>query len=146
MSSDDGRQRQKQERKRRAEALPKECPSCKYLKPAKVPKCPACGFKPEKQSEIECEDGDLVEMTPARGPSRHGREESLFGQLKHYAKRRGYKDGWAANKFRELTGVWPDRYVNAPLVEPSPFILSWIKSRQIAWVKGRGGSHAHAPR
>lgn len=143
---DDGRQRQKQERKPRTEALPKECPSCKYLKPAKVPKCPSCGFKPEKQTEIECEDGDLVEMTPARARAGTTEKESLYGQLKHYAKRRGYKDGWAANKFRELTGVWPDRYHNAPLVEPSPFILSWIKSRQIAWVKGRGGSHAHAAR
>ncbi|MFY9292706.1 MAG: DEAD/DEAH box helicase [Methylorubrum rhodinum] len=135
---DDGRERSKQEREIRAPALPKECPSCKFLKPAKVAKCPSCGFKPEKQSEIQCEDGDLVEMTPKRARAGVAEKESLFGQLKHYARRRDYSEGWAAHKFRELTGVWPDRYHNAPLVEPTPFLLGWIKSRQIAWIKTKG--------
>ncbi len=68
----------------------------------------------------------------------------MFGQLRHYARTRGYADGWAANKFRERYGVWPDRYHNAPLVQPTPTTLSWIRSRQIAWVKGKGGARAHA--
>lgn len=143
---DDGRERAKAEARERKEALPKECPSCKYLKPAKMPKCPVCGFKPEKQSDIECEDGDLVEMTPVRARAGTTEKESLFGQLKYYAKRKEYSEGWAAHKFKEMTGVWPDRYHNAPLVEPSAFLLSWIKSRQIAWVKGKGRSNAHASR
>lgn len=141
---DDGRERSRQEARARPEALPKECPSCHFLKPAKVTTCPACGFKPEKQSEIECEDGDLVEMSPARARAGVAEKESLFGQLKHYARSRNYSEGWAAHKFRELTGVWPDRYHKAPLVEPTPFIRNWIKSRQIAWVKSKGGAHARA--
>ncbi|KQO76445.1 hypothetical protein ASF20_13955 [Methylobacterium sp. Leaf88] len=141
---DDGRQRQKREAKVRPEALPTKCPSCAFLKPPKVPKCPACGFKPEKQSEVQCDDGELVEMTPKRAQASTIEKESLFGQLKHFARRRNYSEGWAAHKFRELTGVWPDRYHNAPLVEPTPFILSWIKSRQIAYIKAKGSTHAHA--
>ena len=141
---DDGRERQKQDRKRRPKALPKECPSCAILKPPKSPKCPACGFKPERQSEVVCEDGDLVEMTPKRVRADSAEKGLMFGQLRHYAQTRGYADGWAANKFRERYGVWPDRYHNAPLVQPTPTTLSWIKSRQIAWVKGKGGARAHA--
>ena len=140
----DGRERQKAEAKQRPTALPKECPKCHFVKPAKSPKCPACGFKAEKQNEIECEDGDLVEMTPQRARAGVDEKASLFGQLRYYARRREYSDGWAAHKFKELTGVWPDRYHNTPLVEPTPFILGWIKSRQIAWVKAKGRSHAHA--
>lgn len=58
------------------------------------------------------------------------------------AHRRGHKEGWAAHKFREMTGVWPDRYHDAPLIEPTPLVLSWIKSRQIAWVKRPRGRYA----
>lgn len=144
-SLDDGRERQKAERKAKPEALPKECPGCQFLKPAKTPKCPACGFKPERQSEVVCEDGDLVEMTPKRVRADSAEKGLMFGQLRHYARTRGYADGWAANKFRERYGVWPDRYHNAPLVQPTPTTLSWIRSRQIAWVKGKGGARAHAP-
>ena len=141
---DDGRQRQKREAKVRPEALPTKCPSCAFLKPPKVPKCPACGFKPQKQSDVKCDDGELVEMTPRRSRASTIEKESYFGQLKHFARRRNYSEGWAAHKFRELTGVWPDRYHNAPLVEPTPFILSWIKSRQIAYIKSKGSPYAHA--
>lgn len=143
---DDGRERQKRDAKAREEALPKECTSCKFLKPAKVAKCPACGFKAEKQSKIECDDGQLIEMTPARARASTIEKESLFGQLKYYAKRRDYSEGWAAHKFRELTGVWPDRYHNAAPREPTAFLLNWIKSRQIAYVKAKGGSNAQASR
>ncbi len=83
-------------------------------------------------------------MTPKRARASTTEKESLFGQLKHFARRRNYSEGWAAHKFRELTGVWPDRYHNAPLVEPTPFVLSWIKSRQIAYIKSKGSPHAHA--
>lgn len=141
---DDGRERQKRDAKERPEALPKECPSCSFLKPAKTPKCPACGFKPEKQSEVQCDDGELVEVKPARSRAGTTEKASLYGQLKLYGRRRGYASGWASNKFRELTGVWPNHYRDAPEVEPEEFVLKWIRSRQIAWVKGKGGDHAHA--
>ena len=38
--------------------LPKECSVCSFLKPAKVHKCPNCGFAPEKQTEVETVDGE----------------------------------------------------------------------------------------
>ena len=46
-------------KKDRPVPLPKECPSCKFLKPAKVHKCPNCGFAPEQQTDIEVAPGEL---------------------------------------------------------------------------------------
>ncbi len=134
---DDGRERQKADRKDKPEALPKECPACTFLKPAKAPKCPACGFKPEKQSDIQCEAGELVEMTPLRAKAKSDEKAFVFGQLRVYGRRKGHKPGWAANQFRERFGVWPDRHKGAPDVEPTPEILNWIKSRQIAFAHRR---------
>jgi len=58
---DDGRERQKAEPKAK-EVLPKKCPQCAFLKPAKILICPACGFKPEPRCEIVNKDGELVEF------------------------------------------------------------------------------------
>jgi DNA repair protein RadD len=125
--------------------LPKECPRCSYLKPARVASCPNCGFRAQLQAaDVLCEDGDLVELISPKGRSKIGSAEKadVFGMLKSYARRNGYRPGWAAHKFREATGVWPDAYKHVPELDPSPQILSWIKSRQIAWGKSRGGNHA----
>lgn len=141
---DDGRERQKRDARERPEPLPKECSSCSFLKPPKVHACPACGFKPEKQSEISCEDGELVEVRPLKAKARTLEKANLFGQLKLVGRRRGYSSGWAANQFRELTGVWPNHYRDAPEVEPTPEILGWVKSRAIAFARKREVHHVQA--
>ena len=46
------------------EPLPKECPKCHFLRPAKAGLCPSCGFKPEASSEVEHVQGELVEIKP----------------------------------------------------------------------------------
>jgi RNA polymerase subunit RPABC4/transcription elongation factor Spt4 len=40
--------------------LPKACPSCSYVRPAGVHKCPVCSFAPERQVNVETKDGELV--------------------------------------------------------------------------------------
>lgn len=141
---DDGRERQKAEPRQKPEALPKECSACKFLKPAKTPKCPACGFKPERQSDIQCDDGELVEMTPRRKKAKADEKAFVFGQLKAYARSKGHKPGWAANKFRERFDVWPNAYRNAPEIEPTAETLGWIKSRQIAFANRRNKEPTYA--
>lgn len=141
---DDGRERQKAERREKPEALPKECSACNFLKPAKTPKCPACGFKPERQSDIQCDDGELVEMTPLRKRAKADEKAFVFGQLRSYAKSRRLREGWASHKFKEMFGVWPNAHRLAPDVEPTPEILSWIKSRQIAFANRRNKEPTYA--
>src|SRR5690606_5541450 len=61
-----GGKERNQTRKEKGEPLPKECGSCKSLKPPKARECPHCGFVPERFSEIETEDGELVEITRSK--------------------------------------------------------------------------------
>ncbi len=103
---DDGKQRAGAKAAKN-EALPKECPSCHLLKQPKVHACPACGFKPAKQSDIECEDGELVEVK-GRKPTMDEKLDFL-GQLLSIVHEKGYRRGWAANQYRERFGVWPPK-------------------------------------
>jgi DNA repair protein RadD len=136
---DDGKGRNAVERKIDV-PLPKECPSCKLLRPAKVSLCPACGFKPERQSDIQCDDGELVEITAKAAKKDRltlDKKRWLFGQFRHYAHARGYQPGWAAHSFKEFTGEFPDGLDNAPRVEPTTRLLSWIEARMIRRAMGK---------
>ena len=50
------------------------------------------------------------------------------------AVERGYKPGWVAHKYREKFGDWPQRRYVTP-IKPTPEVLSWVRSRDIAWAK-----------
>ena len=53
---DDGKERRSGSAERaKAEALPKPCSACRYLKPAGIHVCPSCGFAPQRQSKIEAQ-------------------------------------------------------------------------------------------
>jgi DNA repair protein RadD len=131
---DDGKERAKAEAS--AEALPKKCPECAFLKPPKLARCPSCGFETKHGPRaVDVQDGRLVEMVPGKRLTLNAKRQ-LFGQLKGYALTKGYASGWASHKFREFTGVWPD-LKNVQPIEPTPSVLNWIKSRQIAFAKSK---------
>lgn len=125
----------------RAERLPKECPSCKFLRPAGVATCPACGFKPEPRNTVEQIDGELEELV--RGQKKLNRivppesKAAFYGELRWIARERGYSDGWVSNQYRNKFGVWPNAYKGEAPVEPSPETRSWIKSQMIRFAKRR---------
>lgn len=56
--------------------------------------------------------------------------------LTHVAQQRGYKAGWIAHKYREKFGTWPPVRSATP-IEPSPEVLSWVRSRNIAFAKAK---------
>jgi len=124
--------------------LPKECPKCGYLKLPKMACCPACGFVATVTSKIENEAGELRELKPKPKEKKEivtiEEKAAFMSELKRYAKQHGYKNGWAANQYRERLGVWPN-HPNirdaAAAMFVSPETLSWIKSRQIAYAKSR---------
>jgi DNA repair protein RadD len=62
-------------------------------------------------------------------------------QLVWIAHERGYRDGWAAHKFKEKFGTWPQDRSVEPL-EPDAAIRSWVRSRQIAYAKAMERSGA----
>jgi superfamily II DNA or RNA helicase len=141
---DDGKSR-RSSRNERDEPLPKECPSCSFLKPPKVHACPMCGFKPERQSDIQCVDGELLEITGAKRVFSLADKIAFYGQLRAYAQSRGYARGWAYHKFIERFGVAPAGEVHNALPRPpTPETLSWIRSQQIRYAKRREAQHAVA--
>lgn len=126
------------------ERLPKECSKCHYLKPVGVHECPACGFKPQRQANVRVVDGSLQELrgrgiqVPAgfvRLQQRFVPKDTFYSELLGYALAHNKKLGWAAHKYREMTGVWPNGYENMSAAIASPEVVSWIKSRNIAWAK-----------
>ena len=127
--------------------LPRDCPKCACLVPPGAQECPNCGFRPKRASQVNCKEGELVELEYARKLKRKANGEmtwpekaALFGELQGYALEYGYKAGWAANKYREKCGVWPNdprvKYVGARAC--SPATRSWIRASQIRWAKGKG--------
>jgi DNA repair protein RadD len=53
------------------------------------------------------------------------------------AAERGYKPGWVAHKFKEKFGQFPAWGIAPRPITPSPEVLSWVRSRMIAYAKGR---------
>jgi len=145
----DGKEQVKSERK---EPLPKECKKCGVLKPPRTAVCPNCGFKAERVNGIMEHDGELQEVTGLvpkyRKKSKEWtmQEKSVFlAELKAYGISKQYKPGWAARKYLEKFGVWPDWSIKdvRPASYPSSATMMFIKSRQIAWAKSKR-NEAHA--
>ena len=139
---DDGRPKPKKDAAEQQIKLPKECPSCGYLKPPRMAKCLNCGFLSEKhvrEEAIEVKAGELRELKKANKKQYTLEEKSVFlSELKAYGQQQEYKGGWAINKYREKFGVEPSSHsLSLSSIEPASVITEetkrWIKSQQIKW-------------
>jgi DNA repair protein RadD len=113
-----------------------ECAQCGALRVGGKP-CPNCGFLPKRPAEYVAHiDGDLGLVNGGNvKPAAHDPDQ-WHGMLTAIAEERGYKPGWIAHKFKEKFGHWPVRQYPKP-IKPSPEVLSWVRSRNIAWAKSR---------
>jgi DNA repair protein RadD len=116
-----------------------ECSACGAVRMGGKP-CPACGFLPKRPAEfIATADGELglVEHGRARRTVYEQQEKVRWhSMLAAVAAERGYKLGWVAHKYREKFGHWPPSNSVAPMTA-SPEVLSWLRSRNIAFAKRR---------
>jgi DNA repair protein RadD len=117
-----------------------ECTKCGAIRIAGEP-CQACGFLPQRPPQsIVFRDGDLAAVDRRDRTAKVGAnpDERIrwHAMLMHIATMRGYKSGWAAHKYREKFGTWPAARDITPL-EPSAEVLSWVRSRNIAYAKAR---------
>ena len=62
--------------------------------------------------------------------------QQFYSELLYYARMRGYKDGWAAYKYRDKFGVFPNGLGTA-VKSPSFKTLQWLKSQMIALARAR---------
>jgi len=126
--------REERNARERDEPLPKECTACGFVKPAKVAECPSCGFKPERQSDVEFADGELAEVKGGKRKFTKAEKQGWWSGLLWIAQERSYAKGWASHKYREKFKVWPKGLDDRP-ARPSAEVKNWVKSRQIAWAK-----------
>ncbi len=127
----------------REKPLPKTCKACSHVY-SSGPACPSCGHSSAMRCGVDVVDGELVEFTSAK--KRGSKKEAtmsdkawFFGELKAYAKERGYAPGWAARKYKDRYSVWPNhpQIKDAPERALSAGTHSWIRSRNIAWAKSQ---------
>lgn len=124
-------------RQEREKPEPKPCPSCKFVKPAGIRKCPKCSFEPERQNDIEVIDGELERFDrKAKKPAAPDRKQHVYSQLLQVARNKGYSPGWVSHKYRAMFDVWP-RGMREVTATPTSELLSWLRSQQIAFAKAR---------
>lgn len=140
---DDGSPRKQAVRKENEQPLPKACPSCAYVKPARMHKCPVCGFAPEQQPGIEVREGELVLVKPKKPAI--GKQQ-LYSELLWIADEKGHQPGWAAHMYREYFGVWPCglERVAAPPTDEGKGIIKHLAIRRANASKAKGAPHAGA--
>jgi superfamily II DNA or RNA helicase len=117
-----------------------ECSQCGALRTGGHP-CPACGFMPKPRPDaIIFRDGELhrIDGRDRADPQERARWHAMLTAI---ALLRGYRAGWVAHKFREKFGTWPVLRSVEPLA-PTPEVLSWVRSRNIAWAKAQEKARA----
>jgi superfamily II DNA or RNA helicase len=139
-----GKEKPEPKEQPQGEKLPRECPSCGAIK-ARGP-CPACGFEPTRKSEIEYEEGQLIEIAPkaAKAGEPTMQEKADFhAQLLWVADQRHRSRGWAAHAYRDKFGVWPVGLAKHVMPKPaSPEVLSYVKAKDIRFIKAREKANA----
>lgn len=122
------------------EALPKECPACSFLKPARTPVCPSCGFKPERQSKVWTEDGELSELAGetlgAIRDADRAEKQRWYSGLLFIARQRGYQTGWVGHSYRQKFGAWP-RGMTEIASEPDRDVRNYVTFLSIRRAKSK---------
>ena len=130
--------------KEKKEQLPKPCPSCDYLKPAGMRKCPACGMETEYIKDVETAAGELKEIKRNRRTYTIAQKQAFLAGLNTYAAGKGFKMGrrgvfgWALNQYKEKFGSdvpskvdWGAR---GPVTEE---VQKWVAHANIKWANSK---------
>ncbi|MGV7962014.1 DEAD/DEAH box helicase [Photorhabdus tasmaniensis] len=126
----------------KAERLPKECPSCHFMKPVGVYVCPKCGFKPLSGEDVEVDRSrGLKKLNGKDRVYSKAERQSWWSQIKYYQRQRANQgkpisDGWCAHTFRSKFSEWPDGLNDHP-VEITPEVNNFIKWTLIAYAKSQ---------
>lgn len=135
--------------KARAAGTPRElatCPECSANYWRGQP-CGACGWRSRSRAEaVEFVDADLVELKrDGRTPKATLTADQKIGfyrQLLWIAREHGYSDGWAWHKVNEKFGERVRTPRHSQPLEPTPEVWAWVRSRMIAYAKGRAKAGA----
>lgn len=127
---DDGKEKPKKE-PTKAEKEAAKCPRCGSLW-GNADVCPHCGFVRQRKNAVVDKPGEMVELEGSAVTKED--KQSFYSELLFMVETRGYKEGWAAWKYKEKFGVFPRGLQKVSKV-PSLKTLGWLKSRAIAYSK-----------
>ena len=123
-----------QERKAKAEKLPKECGGCGVLFAGKI--CPACGYERKPQANVEEADGELKLLSGKTKQPTKEEKQAWWSGILSIQQSRGKSLGWASHSYRDKFGVWP-RGLNDVATSPSLEITNFIKAKAIRYAKAQ---------
>jgi superfamily II DNA or RNA helicase len=116
----------------------KQCSICCEFLPRGAFKCGNCGNVIVVDDTVTI-DGELVELCQAKVEKKEKKarlvkseEQAFYSGLIDFAQRRGFKEGWASNKFREKFGVWPNRLDKVPMT-PRKAVKEFIADSARKW-------------
>jgi len=112
-----------------------KCPKCLALWTSKDNTCSSCGHVRQVFQSVSSIAGKLEELQETNRKLQIANTD-FYAELQYYGRSKGYKEGWSAIKYKEKFGVYPNGLRVSPK-PPSTKTLSWIKSRTIAYVKGK---------
>jgi superfamily II DNA or RNA helicase len=121
-----------------------ECSQCSAMRTAGE-KCPHCGFLPQRRADpIVFRQGELarVDRQTRTAQTQNDPNERMrwHAMLTHIAAARGYHPKWPLAKYREKFGTWPPYGAKPTPMQPTPEVLSWVRSRAIAYAKSKAGA------
>lgn len=129
---DDGKPLKKAERLKPVRK-PHECPQCNFLMGATTWECPSCGFKAQRQSDVEVINGRLAALRGHldTGPAMKRR---WHAELQYLATQRNKSDKWVLAMYRSKFNEWPrDRFVVG--VHAGAEVINYVRSRNIAYAR-----------
>jgi DNA repair protein RadD len=123
-----------------------ECSQCGAMRTAGE-KCPHCGFLPQRRPEaIVFAEGELARVNKqtrtAASINDPAERVRWHAMLIHIRDERGYHPKWPVAKYHEKFGTWPPWGASPAPIPPSLEVLSWVRSRNIAYAKRKAKERA----
>lgn len=117
----------------RKESLPKPCPQCHFVKPAKTYECPQCGFKPERRNEVETAGGELHRYETADTETK----ERWYREMLGWCEKNSKRPGMAFHAYQAKFGMQPaSRFCREPL-PPTEMVSNFMRHKLIAFAKSK---------
>lgn len=114
-----------------------KCPKCSQLWNSSSDICSNCGHVRERRNDVIAVAGEMVEIGASVKKDKYTSifKENFYHELLGHCRQKGYSDGWSWHKYKEKFGIGPNWKKETRPV--SLETMNWIRSRQIAFAKGR---------
>jgi DNA repair protein RadD len=117
-----------------------KCPNCGLVMKVASNVCPNCKAKRTPKSVVKHKEGEMFAVdSRASAEAELAQKKAFYAGLLTYGQEKGYKDGWAANQFKEKFKDWPN-HPSIRNVAPGPVpieVKNHLLSKNIRRAKGK---------